>query len=820
MPTITAPASPGVSVATQSPVASRPASPTPIGPVLGLQPQDLLNRCGWSTSDHAPTLWRDAKVYVQFPTSVRVGVTTTVSLVFDWSRAESASPVQIRLGLCATDRLRIAGQRSWDLTVSPGKIVSTTTAIVFSEVDEFELQSAGYNLGTGQITGGSQRVRVASAAAVEARAATAGWVTIAEQGFEGEFPAGSWQSKDLISNPCELCWDDVSYRARSGGWSVWPCAGGSFGYNPANNDQYQPYVETRITYRPVDLSNALYAQVDFFLWRQFPTYPDYMYDYLVFEVSTDGTNFTPIKYWWDTNETWEWEQFYEQLAPYVGNSHVTFGWRFVSDWVSVGGLGPYLDDIRIFKYLGPGQISVHGVFSYTDERNQIVPGTNVMAYLYDKSLLDDGDVYYLDGPVYTSSSDGSFSFQAVTNWNSTENRPLNPYVIFSAYVRNSTTSTNQVLDGNSNNYLFKTDPYYNAPDGSIDLSKTVAGPATTPEVKALWVLRDLRLAWEYVYANGDASFGAADPGSVTVFWAPDLTSWPGCTGSCQNGYAVFIRTTDADLQDVVIHEVGHEYMWLATAVTYPGGPHEVFVPQDSRNAWFEGWADFFPLAVSGSSCFNGDLSTTCPDGADPSFGYNFEWQSRGAGVPTGDQVEGRIAGALWDLLDSRSDGLDTVSFPFYMIWGTMNNSPAPQTMRSCWDTWRARGHESHYSVRAIYENTIDYDSAPVLAQLPNQTVFWNTVNNHRADLWSYASDAESTQSQVDYWIFEGANTNCGVSVSDNRYVNIIPTTGWTGQCSITIRANDGMKSSNGSSFVVDVIPRDTRLFLPFVSKQN
>ena len=67
-------------------------------------------------------------------------------------------------------------------------------------------------------------------------------------------------------------------------------------------------------------------------------------------------------------------------------------------------------------------------------------------------------------------------------------------------------------------------------------------------------------------------------------------------------------------------------------------------------AWTEGFADWLPLAVNGTSVFKWQANST----------YDLEPPtSNNAGFQDGDTVEGRVAGALLDLHDRRAESWDT-----------------------------------------------------------------------------------------------------------------------------------------------------------------
>ena len=100
------------------------------------------------------------------------------------------------------------------------------------------------------------------------------WQLIASEGFESAFPSTGWTVLDLNHTYCQLCWDDASYwdgtvyRAHAGSWAAWPPRGGTNGYSPYSNINYTNNMNTRMIYGPFDLSNAVYADADFYLWRE------------------------------------------------------------------------------------------------------------------------------------------------------------------------------------------------------------------------------------------------------------------------------------------------------------------------------------------------------------------------------------------------------------------------------------------------------------------------------------------------------------------------------------------------------------------------
>jgi hypothetical protein len=116
-------------------------------------------------------------------------------------------------------------------------------------------------------------------------------------------------------------------------------------------------------------------------------------------------------------------------------------------------------------------------------------------------------------------------------------------------------------------------------------------------------------------------------------------------------------------------------------------------------AWTEGWADFFPLAVNNDPIYRW-ASGASINLETPTWG-TYNWNN-------GDAVEGRVAGALWDILDTVNDGDDQYSDGgIANIWDTLYHQ-TDNDFSEYWSAWKARGHNENNAIWSIYQNTIDY----------------------------------------------------------------------------------------------------------------
>jgi subtilisin family serine protease len=94
--------------------------------------------------------------------------------------------------------------------------------------------------------------------------------------------------------------------------------------------------------------------------------------------------------------------------------------------------------------------------------------------------------------------------------------------------------------------------------------------------------------------------------------------------------------------------------------------------------------------------------------------------------------------------------------------------------------------------------------APVIAGLPDRILPVDTSLDNAMDLWTYASDTESPDSDLTFTIDNAPDPSAGVSIDSNRYIDINPTSGWIGQTNVTIRVTDPGGLSDTDTFQVTV----------------
>jgi hypothetical protein len=637
-----------------------------------------------------------------------------------------------------------------------------------------------------------------------------GWQEIKREGFEGLFPNAGWiLVDDYPDDEKEYLWDDDDYRAHPDPhnpypWAAWPANGGADGYDPATNPHYPPNMASWMIYGPFDLSDAAAAEVVFWFWRQIELY----YDYLYFGISSDGEHFFGFS--WSGLANWEEQTI--SLEQYLGDSSVWVGWLFWSDNI-VQYEGPWVDDILIRKYV-PGQVTVQGTLTYADRSGNSAPGRYTKVYLYDQ---DSGDEDELLAETITDEN-GFFLFPSRLNWDEDDpdpdpaNRRLDLYVIWEA---EDPISEHRVTDLAGQVYQWHSFTSLNVSDGAIvDFSSII--PSYWPTLSAMWVFQDLYRAWAHIEA-----YAGIDPGGITARWEQDQNSLFPCNSSCfyagPGGPWVFIADRSVLSEDTVVHEAGHHYMWNQTGwwlwwdITCYN--HEIFSQETERCAWSEGWADFLPLVVNGDPCYDFGAG---PCGAGGGAFENLEMRSRNdfpPSFPWGDTVEGRVAGALYDLYDSANEGFDSATFGFAPLTSIAFQAPHEDRFSTFWESWKDSGQNQHDAVRAIYQNTIDYDTPPYFwLPLPDRTVLQDSGWEDATNLGAYSADAESEVWELGWQIMYTSDWRCGVTIDAEGFVDIHPQAGWLGSCAVVIRVSDGIKSSD-DTFQVSVVPVQARVYL-------
>jgi hypothetical protein len=247
--------------------------------------------------------------------------------------------------------------------------------------------------------------------------------------------------------------------------------------------------------------------------------------------------------------------------------------------------------------------------------------------------------------------------------------------------------------------------------------------------------------------------------------------YPSSENTCYWEYDEKIRIKENDdtkALDTVQHEYGHAVMdqCFGSIPTDPNcGKHYIKSASDTTAAWVEGWAEFFPLWVQNCGRDASDYDYVYEYGGGeqedlekPTWGTS-NWVG-------GDDVEGRVAGALWDIYDSVDDNYtsphyyDKYDGGFDIIWGTFCNYTS-DNFSQFWTDWQERAaglgreDEKYDALQSIYQNTIpyyaDFDidlvedynlmSLPLIPESSNVTNLVANINLHKASAYVAADES-------------------------------------------------------------------------------
>jgi subtilisin-like proprotein convertase family protein len=640
----------------------------------------------------------------------------------------------------------------------------------------------------------------------------ASWQMVKSESFEGAFPNSYWSvSDDNPNDGREYFWDDDDYRHHASTYAAWPANGGANGLDPANSN-YPPNMNSWMVYGPINLSSATAFEVSFWMWRQIQPNLDTIY----FGVSHDGGLFDGYSWSGDAN----WQEYVFRLNQYTGDDSVWVAWQFGSNG-SIEYEGAWVDDILIRKYT-PGQVTVQGTLYHYDRTGSYLQSSTTWAYLYDDNP---GGIDDLLAEAATQ-DDGDFQFPPQRNWDEddpdpdTNNRRLDTYVVFETKYNDGMDSWHRVTNFTNQTYKWTTQVETNNPDGNAVLIYFIQ--ADDIALPAMWIFQDLRRAWQYV---NNYTYPNVNPGSATVKWQNNYDCYPFEPGICGSffyagtgGPYIFLSNQNRISTDTVVHETGHNYMWNATGWWLWWDLncyfHDIFSVEDARCAWSEGWADYLPLTVNNDVCYDKGIGP-CTGAPDQNH-FDLETHSWDQ-MPFGDTVEGRIAGALYDLFDGVNDGYDSAAYGFDPIADIVFQGPVEDRFTAFWESWKTSGQNKHQAVRAIFQNTIDYDTPPRLEPPPpNIGTLQNTTYTHALDLWTYSQDDESIDAELTYQITYVSDWRCGVSL-DGHWINLAPQTNWLGVCDVTVQVSDSLSQAN-DTLRVSIVPVTGRAFLPIVQK--
>ncbi|MBB4965537.1 hypothetical protein [Saccharothrix violaceirubra] len=183
---------------------------------------------------------------------------------------------------------------------------------------------------------------------------------------------------------------------------------------------------------------------------------------------------------------------------------------------------------------------------------------------------------------------------------------------------------------------------------------------------------------------------------------------------CPRENEIYLRGNANTSTTTAIHEVGHGVMDDVYDDQYPRtncpNPHAIQGQSEPGCAWSEGFAEWYPAQVTGAPTY-----VFPGGGADAGRTLNLEDPTWGTtGWDTGDDTEGRVAGAMIDLVDggARDERYwDRHGEPATAIWNTFLRHRSAN-FRDFFVVHRAADGGDVSDARgkaSLFQNTIDFD---------------------------------------------------------------------------------------------------------------
>lgn len=327
-----------------------------------------------------------------------------------------------------------------------------------------------------------------------------------------------------------------------------------------------------------------------------------------------------------------------------------------------------------------GYITVTGRWWYRLNEEYFLPIVWATVYIYD--VEPSGSLVFLDDAL--TDPTGYFSSDLILN----DDGPGEDGLDIIVYVYTA-SSVALVIDPDGYVYNASSPEFSDCPDGSLPI-----GDQLVPfdERRGAWRIFsiDFGLTHGWYYLMDEVGY------NTPTAWC----YWPieGNPRYDIENRVILLPDGAERFQDVILHEYGHYVMhsiyewYLPENITVE---YEIDKHSNANVSWVEGWAYFFPLAVKNNPLFvpldiNFENKTWCTP----------NWDD-------GDDVVGRVTGALWDIFDSHDDGYDTFSDGFTRIWNIMHSTPC-DTSHEFWQAWNTSGYPKQPALMAIFQNTIDY----------------------------------------------------------------------------------------------------------------
>jgi len=339
------------------------------------------------------------------------------------------------------------------------------------------------------------------------------------------------------------------------------------------------------------------------------------------------------------------------------------------------------------KILQQGYITVSGYWRYWIDSETRWPLALATVVIYD---LETGGILIPVDAVYTDSN-GYFVSNPILN----DDGPGEDGLDIVVRVLSTSPAATVINPGINWYYYTQTEVFLDQPDGPLSIG---VRDTSWNDRGAWWIFSaHFGLTQGYLYLWSEVGYVVP---TATARWPYE--TWP----HYHPGGEIHLPSWACWWSDIILHEYGHHIMYSLYGYIPPSmEQHSINLRSNSTTAWADGWANFLPLAVFNDPVFTWSNGTHSAD-------INLEtphWCS--SGWDDGDEVEGRVAGALWDIFDSHHDNApwyyDSFSNGFTNIWNIMHTTSC-DTFHEFWQAWNTSSYPKQPALLAIFQNSIDY----------------------------------------------------------------------------------------------------------------
>jgi len=240
-----------------------------------------------------------------------------------------------------------------------------------------------------------------------------------------------------------------------------------------------------------------------------------------------------------------------------------------------------------------------------------------------------------------------------------------------------------------------------------------------------------------------------------------------------------------DFETVVLHEMGHGLGFSGSAYENPLGSGNIYwkAPPNSFDRFTQngsgaplldfssGSSGLAQQMTSGDIYFNGPQVNAANGGAPARLYAPNPWEP---------------GSSYSHLDDSTYDNGPNALMTHALGNGSSIHDPGPITRGMLADTG--------------WEN-----ATPTIAGMPDQIVHLNGSAPNAIDLWALSGDRETPNSELTYEIENTPSPGAGVEMdASERYIDVLPDAGWTGQTSVTVRVTDPGGKWDHDTFTVTI----------------